>query len=208
MAEILVMPKLGLTMEEGFLEAWLCETGAVVALGQPICEVETEKLTVAVESPYAGVLLRRIEPGSTVPVGEPIAVIGQPHEDAAAYRLYQPGTSPPPGPAPARPADPPLRPSAPPAPAGRAGAPASPLARRIAADLGVDLATVAGTGPDGRITREDVERAAAQRLRSQAACRRRWPAAGRPGSWPAAGGTGRRAPAPSPGNPPTCAATR
>src|SRR5258707_10268721 len=91
MAEILVMPKLGLTMEEGFLESWLCEPGAAVALGQPICEVETDKLTVVVESPYAGVLLRCIEPGDTVPVGEPIAVIGEPGEDAAGYRLYQAG---------------------------------------------------------------------------------------------------------------------
>lgn len=163
MAEILVMPKLGLTMDEGFLEAWLCETGAEVAVGQPICEVETEKLTVAVESPYAGVLLRCIQPGSTVPVGAPIAVIGQPDEDAAACRLYHPGDSQPPSPVPAQPVSPPPRPSAPPAAPGRAGAPASPLARRIAADLGVDLAAVTGTGPDGRITREDVERAAAQR---------------------------------------------
>ena len=175
MAEILVMPKLGLTMEEGFLEAWLCETGAMVALGQPICEVETEKLTVAVESPYAGVLLRRIEPGSTVPVGEPIAVIGQPDEDAAAYRLYQPPSpqplnAPPTAGTPSLAAQPPAVPppasppgagSAPTTP-GPAGAPASPLARRIAASLNVDLATVQGTGPDGRITREDVERAAAQ----------------------------------------------
>jgi pyruvate/2-oxoglutarate dehydrogenase complex dihydrolipoamide acyltransferase (E2) component len=196
MAEILVMPKLGLTMEEGFLEAWLCQTGAEVALGQPICEVETDKLTVAVESPYAGVLLRRIEPGSTVPVGEPIAVIGQAGEDPAPYRLYQPGDPQPPGPQPPNapptagtpslaaqppavptPADPPGADSGPttsgpagaPAPhdhpsatPGPAAAPASPLARRIAASLGVDLATVTGTGPDGRITREDVERAAAQ----------------------------------------------
>jgi pyruvate dehydrogenase E2 component (dihydrolipoamide acetyltransferase) len=168
MAEILVMPKLGLTMEEGFLESWLCETGAEVALGQPICEVETEKLTVAVESPYAGVLLGRIEPGGTVPVGAPIAVIGQPGEDPARYRLYQPGDPQPasPEPPPASPAGQPAQ--ATPAQAGRPDAaagrvPASPLARRVAASLGVDLATVTGTGPDGRITREDVERAAQQR---------------------------------------------
>lgn len=160
MAEILVMPKLGLTMEEGFLEDWLCEPGAAVALGQPICTVETEKLSVTVESPYAGVLLRRIEPGGTVPVGEPIAVIGSPDEDASGYRLYQPGDSEnrdaaqPPA-APAQP-NPPARPTT------AASEPtASPRARRIAAELGVDLATVSGTGPEGRITQEDVERAAA-----------------------------------------------
>jgi pyruvate dehydrogenase E2 component (dihydrolipoamide acetyltransferase) len=168
MAEILVMPKLGLTMEEGFLESWLCEPGAQVALGQPICEVETDKLTVAVESPYAGVLLRRIEPGDTVPVGEPIAVIGEPGEDAAGYRLYQraggdtPALAAPQQPAAAPHPSPAARPSPAAKPAGPAGeAAASPLARRIAASLGIDLATVNGTGPERRITREDVERAAA-----------------------------------------------
>ena len=161
MAEILVMPKLGLTMEEGFLESWLCEPGTAVALGQPICEVETEKLTVIVESPYAGVLLRCIEPGDTVPVGEPIAVIGEPGEDATGYRLYQPGGSEASG---AQATAAPQQPAAPAQPTAATGEPtASPLARRIAADLGVDLATVTGTGPEGRITREDVERAAASR---------------------------------------------
>jgi pyruvate dehydrogenase E2 component (dihydrolipoamide acetyltransferase) len=173
MAEILVMPKLGLTMEEGFLESWLCEPGTVVALGQPICEVETNKLTVVVESPYAGVLLRCIEPGGTVPVGEPIAVIGAPGEDAADYRLYQPGggeaaqaTAPAPAPAESRQRADPLTPAAQrqtaPQSSASAGEPtASPLARRIAAALDIDLGTVDGTGPEGRITREDVERAAA-----------------------------------------------
>jgi pyruvate dehydrogenase E2 component (dihydrolipoamide acetyltransferase) len=174
MAETLVMPKLGLTMEEGFLEKWLCEPGSHVALGQPICEVETEKLTVTVESPYAGLLLRCIEPGSRVPVGEPIAVIGQPGEDVAAYRLYQPARKeqssiPPAEEAGAQPpvaqplAGSPRAPARGERAAGRAGTPASPLARRTAASLGVDLATVRGSGPDGRITRDDVVRAAEQR---------------------------------------------
>ena len=175
MAEIFVMPKLGLTMEEGFLAGWLCEPGAAVALGQAICEVETDKLTVAVESPYAGILLTCVEPGGTVPVGAPIAVIGEPGEDASGYRLYQPASA---GPAASMPPAAPLQPAAggaqpavtaqdargagagPERPA--AGEPAaSPLARRTATTLGIDLATVAGTGPDGRITRDDVERAAA-----------------------------------------------
>ncbi len=158
MAEILVMPKLGLTMEEGFLESWLCEQGTAVALGQPICEVETEKLTVVVESPYAGVLLRCIEPGDTVPVGEPIAVIGEPGEDTAGCRLYQPGG----GEAAQATAPAAQRQTAPRQSSAPAGEPtASPLARRIAAALDIDLGTVDGTGPEGRITREDVERAAA-----------------------------------------------
>ena len=128
--------------------------------------METEKLTVAVESPYAGVLLRRIEPGSTVPVGAPIAVIGQPDEDAAAYRLYQPGDPQPPSPGPparprrqsGRPGPAPRRP-----PRAAPALPPRPSPGVSPPSLGVDLATVTGTGPDGRITREDVERAAAQR---------------------------------------------
>lgn len=181
MAEILVMPKLGLTMEEGVVARWLCEPGTVVALGQGICEVETDKLSVVVESPYAGMLLRCIEPDATVPVGEPIAVIGEPGEESAGYRLYQPadsgastlpapaGAPPPAGPPqPAaaavswqdRPAEGTAQESPAPATAQREAA-ASPLARRIAATLGIDLAAVDGTGPAGRITKEDVERAAA-----------------------------------------------
>jgi pyruvate dehydrogenase E2 component (dihydrolipoamide acetyltransferase) len=160
MAEILVMPKLGLTMEEGYLASWLCEPGAQVALGQPICEVETDKLSVAVESPYAGVLLRCIEPGGdAIPVGEPIAVIGEPGEDANSYRLYQGAGGDAPVPAAREQAVPAPPPSKAAKPKGEAAA--SPLARRIAATVGIDLADVEGTGPEGRITREDVERAAA-----------------------------------------------
>jgi len=96
--------------------------------------VETEKLTVTVESPYAGVLLRRIEPGSKVPVGEPIAVIGEPGEDAAAHRLYQPApqeqpsipsaeAAPIPPPVTQPPADSPPAPARAEAAAGRTGAP-------------------------------------------------------------------------------------
>lgn len=171
MAEILVMPKLGLTMEEGVVARWLCQPGTAVVLGQGICEVETDKLSVVVESPYAGTLLRCIKPDATVPVGEPIAVIGEPGEDAASYRLYQPADAGPPGlPAPAgAPPSAGLPPAGvatsrqdrPVAAAARTEAAASPLARRIAASLGIDLAAVDGTGPGGRITKEDVERAAA-----------------------------------------------
>lgn len=160
MADIVVMPKLGLTMEEGYLERWLCEPGTAVELGQPICEVETEKLSVAVESPYAGVLLRHVEAESTIPVGEPIAIIGQPGEDPARYRLYDPSGGETPHPAAA--AQPPATPAEPAHPTvPTPDSAASPLARRVAADLGVDLANVTGTGPQGRITRGDVERAAA-----------------------------------------------
>src|SRR5258708_10556178 len=126
MAEILVMPKLGLRMEEGFLESWLCEPGTALALGQPICEVETEKLTVTVESPHAGVLLRCIEPGGIVPVGEPIAVIGEPGDDVTGHRLDQSGSREAPGAQAAsrlHPPAAPAQPSEPTRPAPPAGAP-------------------------------------------------------------------------------------
>ena len=149
----------------------------MVALGEPICEVETEKLTVAVESPYAGVLLRRIEPGGTVPVGAPIAVIGQPGEDAAAYRLYQPAqpglrarwrrarspaaAQPTPGPQPAVSPRPASARRARPGSPGRHRPPPRRWPGESPPTLDVDLAAVDGTGPEGRITREDVERTAA-----------------------------------------------
>jgi pyruvate dehydrogenase E2 component (dihydrolipoamide acetyltransferase) len=159
MAAVFVMPKLGLTMEEGLLASWLCETGQAVALGQVLCVVETDKLSVEVEAPYAGVLLSRIDPGVTVPVGEPIALIGAAGEDPTSYRLFAPSGATPqsPGTGSAPNVQTPLS-----APAGDPGerTAVSPVARRLAASLGVDLTSVRGTGPEGRVTKEDVERAA------------------------------------------------
>jgi pyruvate dehydrogenase E2 component (dihydrolipoamide acetyltransferase) len=159
MAAVFVMPKLGLTMEEGLLADWLCETGQAVTLGQVLCVVETDKLSVEVETPYAGVLLRRIDPGLTVPVGEPIAVIGAADEDPTAYSLFDPSGASPhsPGAISVPDAETPL--SAPTDDSGERAA-VSPVARRLATSLGVDLAGVRGTGPEGRVTKEDVERAA------------------------------------------------
>src|SRR5215472_13719501 len=82
------MPKLGLTMEYGELIGWLKEIGESVSEGEPLCEVETDKLTVEVESPARGVLLARIEPGAEIPVGAAVAIVGAPGEDISAIRLF------------------------------------------------------------------------------------------------------------------------
>jgi pyruvate dehydrogenase E2 component (dihydrolipoamide acetyltransferase) len=162
-ARVFVMPKLGLTMDEGVLAGWVVGLDEVVEVGQDLCEVETEKLTTVVESPFAGTLLRRVEPGLTVPVGEPIAVIGEEGEDATSYALF---SGSPAGVAPL--ADRAIEPSTasapsqgPPKPRSSANVAASPLARQLAARFGIDVGTLIGTGPDGRVTKDDVERAAA-----------------------------------------------
>jgi pyruvate dehydrogenase E2 component (dihydrolipoamide acetyltransferase) len=175
MAEVVVMPKLGLTMREGAVARWLVEVGETVALGQPLCEIETDKITTEVEAPAAGVLLRRIAADEDVPVGVPIAVVGRPGEEAGVALHGEAGAGAPAmeaapgplGPAAARAAQPEAE--APPGPPAQApeeaeAAPArgavSPVARRLAAELGIDLATVRGSGPGGRIVRRDVEAAA------------------------------------------------
>jgi pyruvate dehydrogenase E2 component (dihydrolipoamide acetyltransferase) len=133
------MPVLGADMTAGTLVEWRKRPGEAVARGEIIAEVETEKGVIEVECFTPGVLERLlVEPGQKVPVGTPLAVIREPGAMAPA--------------APAAP----LPPAA--APAARVRA--SPVARRLAADLGVSLDQVQGTGPGGAITREDVERAA------------------------------------------------
>jgi pyruvate dehydrogenase E2 component (dihydrolipoamide acetyltransferase) len=88
MGHVVVMPKLGLTMTEGLLAAWLVETGQVVERDEPLLEVETDKITSVVGAPVAGTLLRRVDAGQDVPVGAPIAVIGAGGEDASAVELF------------------------------------------------------------------------------------------------------------------------
>lgn len=159
MAEF-VMPRLGADMEAGTLVAWRKRPGEAVRRGEIIAEVETEKGVIDVESFHTGAVERvLVEPGQKVPVGTVLALIrvdGEVAAGAGAVAAAPPAatTIPPPQPAAA--------PISPPAEAGRI--PISPLARRIAADLGVDPATVQGTGPGGAILKEDIERAAAARV--------------------------------------------
>ena len=126
-----VMPRLSDSMEEGTIVRWLKQDGEQVAQGEPLAEVETDKATVTFEADADGILRILAGEGQTVPIGGLIARIGEAAE------------SPPP---PAREEN------------GRVKA--SPLARRIARETGVDLSQLAGTGPGGRIVKADVSAAA------------------------------------------------
>jgi pyruvate/2-oxoglutarate dehydrogenase complex dihydrolipoamide acyltransferase (E2) component len=80
-AEIAVMPRLGVTMTEGTILAWLKEVGDEVEIGEPLFEVQTDKVNMEVESLFGGVVLERVaEVGQVLPVGAPVAVIGKPGE--------------------------------------------------------------------------------------------------------------------------------
>ncbi len=149
-----LMPRLSDTMEEGTLSQWLKHEGDQVRKGDVLAVIETDKAAMDMEAYDEGVLTRiLVQEGTSVPIGSVIAVIGG--ESSAV---------PPPAPAPDRAEQavapgPALTPSAGPSPAGLL--PASPLARKLARDHGIDLATVPGTGPGGRIVRADIEQAAA-----------------------------------------------
>jgi pyruvate dehydrogenase E2 component (dihydrolipoyllysine-residue acetyltransferase) len=179
MAVEVIMPKFGLTMQDGTIQRYFKSPGESVRAGEPLYEVETEKVLYEVEAPTSGTLAVALFPeGTTVECGAVVAVIAESGEDLAAVGArYGDGAGPQAG-APARAgagaagaSQGSARPSsaAPPASASSAAAAAddagarravSPVARKLAAELGVDLARISGTGPGGRITREDVERAA------------------------------------------------
>jgi pyruvate dehydrogenase E2 component (dihydrolipoamide acetyltransferase) len=154
------MPNLGHTMEFGKVASWLKKPGDKVAAGEAIAVIETDKVTVDVESPAAGHLLAVFaEVAKSIPVGATIAVIGEPSEaEAAARAADTPAMA-------AKPAEAAVVHVAsarkPTTPAGRA--PISPAARRRAEELGLDPTRIAGTGEGGLVTRADVENAAASR---------------------------------------------
>ena len=161
------MPMLGLTMEEGTITEWLKQPGDAVAKEEPLFVVETDKSAVEVGAPASGVLSQIIvQVGQTVPVSAPIAVIAQPGE--AVEAPASPAPAPPAAAAPA-PAGAPSapEPSASPAPAAAAPRAAgerqavSPRARMVARELGIDVTSVTGTGPGGRVVERDVRAAAA-----------------------------------------------
>ena len=154
MAKVIVMPKLGLTMTEGTLSKWLRQEGDAVKEGEPLFEVETDKLTNTIEASASGTLLKIVVPeGGDAPCMAPVAVIGEPGEDFAALLggadekpsavNEKPAAAPAPAPAPAR------------APGERVLA--TPAAKKLAKELGVDIALVPGTGPKGRVTEDDVK---------------------------------------------------
>lgn len=150
------MPSLGADMEAGILVEWLKQPGDAVKRGDIVAVVETQKGAIEVEIFESGVIDRLlVRPGTSVPVGTPLALLAGAGEAVAQ-------TPPAPEP-PAVPVAPPPPAPSPAVPLATAAAhpPASPAARRLAAERGIDLASVSGSGPGGAVVLADVERAAA-----------------------------------------------
>lgn len=150
MAYEFTLPDLGEGLAEGEITRWLVREGQEIAEDDPLVEIQTDKATVEIPSPAAGVVSRIVvAEGEVVPVGTMLVVIGEdaapaagavtPVSDTPRPKAAASGTAP-----------------------GAARAAATPLVRRIAHELGVDLATIAGTGPGGRVTETDVRAAAAE----------------------------------------------
>ncbi len=181
------MPKLSDTMEEGTIVEWKKKSGDQVKAGEVLAEVESDKATFDLEAEADGVLQILVEQGVPAKIGAPIAKIGEAGDTA-------PAKQPPPQKAAAEPRrkepEPPVA-KAEPAPAPQdgqetqdgqsrqqEGVKASPLAKRLAAEMGVDLSSLKGSGPEGRILKEDViaaggTRPAAERRRPQPSAERR-----------------------------------
>lgn len=179
MATQVIMPKLSPTMEEGQLSRWLKKEGDQVSMGEPLAEIDTDKATMEMQALTNGVLRKiLIQEGESAPLGQMIAIIGEPDEDISALANQAPAAKPAevaapeqaPAPAPDKPKETaPEAPAAPVQPAqgnGQQPVPkaesggrliVSPLAARMAAEAGVDLRSITGSGPSGRIIKRDVE---------------------------------------------------
>ena len=158
MAYELLMPQLGLTMEEGTVSQWIKKEGDAVKVGDVILEITTDKLTNEVVSEYEGTLIKIVaQEGEDIPVKGLLAYIGQPGE---AVGGAAPAAAPAAEAAPAAAA--PAAPAAAPAPVAANGQRRriSPLARKTAAKMGVDYSGIAGSGPSGRIVLKDILAAA------------------------------------------------
>ena len=167
MATNLNMPQMGYDMQEGTLVRWLKSVGDEVSLGEAVAEIETDKAVVEFESTAEGVLLELlVEEGTTVAVGESIATVGAegealaadgdaPEEPAGAEPAAEEPSESDEAEMPATEEDE-SESAAIPLPASLSEVRASPVARKLAAERGVDLSTVEGTGPGGRILRADV----------------------------------------------------
>jgi pyruvate dehydrogenase E2 component (dihydrolipoamide acetyltransferase) len=181
MATKVIMPKLSPTMEEGQISRWLKKEGDKVSMGEPLAEIDTDKATMEMQALANGVLRKiLINEGQSAPLGQTIAVIGEPEEDIASLVSEAPA-------APARqeqkqPQPQPQEQSQPQAKAAAAAASTvdngrqpqaaassdsarlivSPLAARMAAEAGLDLRSLQGSGPGGRIIKKDIEAALTQ----------------------------------------------
>ena len=161
MATNVVMPQMGYDMREGTVVRWYKAEGETVDRGEVIADIETDKATVEFEAYTGGVLGRIIaQEGVAIPVGELIAIITEPGESVPEMEAAAapPAAAPAPPPAPAAAPTPAAAPSAAPAPATSDGqVRASPIARRLARERGIEISLVTGTGPNGRITERDIE---------------------------------------------------
>jgi pyruvate dehydrogenase E2 component (dihydrolipoamide acetyltransferase) len=174
MATKVVMEALSPTMEEGRLVAWKKREGDAVTAGEPLAEVETDKAVMELVARADGVLRKiLLGEGATVPVSATVAIIGAADEDISAFDGGKAGEReagsreqgaravPSPGAGAAAVAPAPLPAPRSPLPAASGRIKSSPLARRLAAEKGLDLASVAGSGPGGRVIKRDVEAAPA-----------------------------------------------
>lgn len=159
MASVIIMPKQGLLMEEGTITKWLVKEGEQTTEGTPLFEMETDKLTITMDSTATGTVLKILHPeGDTVPITQPIAIVGQPGEDISGLLGGAPAAAP-------QAAEEALAPAAA-VPAAQAPAVerapdervfSSPRARLRAEENGVDIAVVPGSGPDGLVVERDVQ---------------------------------------------------
>ena len=203
------MPKLSPTMEEGQISRWLKKEGDKVSMGEPLAEIDTDKATMEMQALANGVLRKiLINEGQAAPLGQTIAVIAEPDEDIASLLAEAPASAP-------KQEEPKQeqQPAPPPQPQAKAAAvgtaqPAntvangrqpqaassdsgrmivSPLAARMAAEAGIDLRSLQGSGPGGRIIKRDIEAAISQPKPAPA-----YPRAVEPGQFPQAAASGYR----------------
>lgn len=177
MADVVTMPKLGFDMAEGTLIRWVVAEGDAIEKGQLLAEIETDKATVEVESMFTGTVRKHlVSEGSIVPVNTPIAVVGEPDEEIDVEALTGESGEAEQAPKKDQPAaeedkdagrDEKREPEAQTSQTAESdaqlpgGVRATPLARRIAEDKGIDLKSLDGSGPKGRIMKKDVEAAEA-----------------------------------------------
>src|SRR5947199_5558990 len=190
MATQVVMPKLSPTMEEGQIARWLKQEGDKVSMGEPLAEIDTDKATMEMQALSNGVLRKiLIKEGESVPLGQMIAVIGEPDEDISALlKQADAGAQAQAAPQaqeaekaekseaaaeqkPPTEQKPPAEPAKTTAPSGNGAQRAagdgqaseriivSPIAARMAAEAGIDLRSLTGSGPGGRIIKRDIEAA-------------------------------------------------
>ena len=187
MASKVIMPKLSPTMEEGQIARWLKKEGDKVSMGEPLAEIDTDKATMEMQALSNGVLRKiLIGEGESAPLGQLIGIIGEPDEDISSLLSEAPAksatTTTQPAPAenePPQTAEPlPAETAAEKPAAATSGNGAggrlivSPLAARMAAEAGIDLRSLQGSGPGGRIIKKDIESAMSQQQPSAAAAGR------------------------------------